>query len=321
MVFEYVFSGLDNDVLDFQIKANNLYIGLMSNSRVAQLAAKQMTDDDQTKKNENNVDIIDKSPYGVIAKNQPLVPPPKSIQAFNDYMKTPNKMDPEAKKKLENLQEFHKSLSDLHVSSLQTSIKIRGNPRVLKRYSIGEIPVHYRPSGKLKDYVNLFAEGHSADLAKATGWEYKGLPEAKAASGANITEAHIRHREFVDRICKKVDVNINTLDSAASNNDKSTPNASFIAAGTWAKVNIYAPKDYPFAHMTDGGGHLSEGTQGTNAYRTQLFYDSWYLVAKVSNSFDNGNYTQTLDLLGFDLYGDFGRASKTATAENKGATK
>ena len=329
MIFEYVFSGLDNDVLDFQIKVNNLYVGLFSYMKVAQLASQAITDNDQKRKNDDG-NVIDKEPYGIIAKYQPLVPPPKSNQAIEDFQ-VPNYMDPNAKKKLEDLQEFHKALSDIHVTSMETNIKIRGNPQVLKRYSIGELPQHFRPAGKLNDYVNLFTSGNEANLAKATGWEYKGGGVIAAASGATISDAHKQHRTgFVDKIVKAINQNVDKLNKSATNPDKNTPDSSFVAAGTWAKVNVYAPKDYPFAQQTDSEGHLVaqqtdseghlvQGTLGTNAFRTQLFYDSWYLVSKVSNSFEHGNFSQTLNLLAMDTYGKFGQANQTKVGKDVNA--
>lgn len=311
MVFDYIFSGKNTDILDMQIKVNNLYIGLMDVGRVGQLAVQANAGSSQTKK-ADRPEIEDKETYGHVTRYQPLIPPPKTAEEFHNFGGMPNVEQAGAKERMSGKQEFAKALSDLNVTSLVPEMKIRGNPNILSRYTIGKIQGHIKLAGNIKDYLALAS--NDVTLAQNTAWEYKStgqnVGKAVTAGASKIVADHFKHRVYIDEISKAFNTDLRKLEEGIKTNPNDK-DGSFLTAGTWALVNIYGPSDYSFSNVIGSNG----GKDNTNYdnYKTQLFYDSWYLVSKVSNSFDHGSFTQTLELRAVDLYGAYGQLNQVKT--------
>jgi hypothetical protein len=284
--FDYVFSGKNTDILDMEIKANNLFLGLTTSGMFGQLARDTVIPADQKAKN-NTPEIPEKELYAKVGKYQPLSSPPWSKDQFDNFGKWQNNNQPGIEKRIKDSQEMRHSLSDLHITSMDVEVKIRGNPRLFGRYIVKELTPHVALAGGLKNYLNI------GDYNKATAWEYGADLKLSAKNGNPVIANHIDHRKYVDSIVKANQDEINKGQETA----KSNP--SFIAAGTWVKINIYGPADYPFQQEDVNGN-----------FKIQLFYDSWYFVSSVSNSFDRGLFTQTLHLKAFDLYGKVGQSNK-----------
>jgi hypothetical protein len=145
-------------------------------------------------------------------------------------------------------------------------------------------------AGSVKDFIKTTEDEKKYNETQGA-WEYNISSKSKPASkGSTIVDNHIEHRKFIEEnFVTKIQNEINQDVQEANN-----PKKSFISGGTWAKVNIFAPSDYPFA--------IDAGSE----FKTQFFYDSWYMVKEISNHFEGGSFTQDLKLMSYDLYGNHG---------------
>lgn len=299
MEFDYIFSGKNSDVLDMKIQVNNLFLGLLSKPVVGPIARKQRTESDQ-KKNDDEDSPITSDPYGVVSRFQPMIPPPKSAEAVANFSKLHSySPDEDIQKKMADSQEFHKVLNDLCVPGSQVDLKIRGNPDIIKRYSVGSVFKHLILSGTVKQY--LIDAASDASFNKSASWEYNATSKStpKSAGKNTITQSHVIHREEIDKLVETTLNETNQLIDDSNSDEKRAKN--FLSQATWALVNIYGPSDYSFSNATDS---VKPSDDKYNNFKTKLFYDSWYLVSHVGVSFEHGNFTQTLSLLMVDMYDD-----------------
>jgi hypothetical protein len=173
-------------------------------------------------------------------------------------------------------------LSDLHIPSMSNHVKIRGNPDLFKRYSLEGVTPHVQLAGGLKNYLNI------QDYDKNTAWEYDASLKLSPKNASTVIANHIEHRKYIDKQAK---IDQQTLDNNGKVNKSAEPTVnSFIGGATWVKINIYGPSDYPF----------NEGE--TSDFRTQLFYDGYYMLSHITNTFDRGVFTQDLEILAIDSH-------------------
>lgn len=290
--YDYLFSGKNSHILDMDIKANNLFVALMSSTSGGAAACQRIQEENQKHKSdvspsELKVDLNECLPM------QPLCRPSiTSSQAVN-LAPNVNKQLPQTKKRAENVQHFHRALADLNAATIQPNVKIRGNPKLLTRYTIESIPPHISYYGKVQDFLNA-SDKEDTYNDKETNWEYDPKSQKKVTGSNAVTKAHVDHRAFIEKNhLQKVKKDIAETSAAADNK-------SYLAGGTWVKINIFAPRDYPF----NRGATSSD--DNVNSYKQQFFYDSWYLLAKITNTFSGGSFTQELQLLSYDLYGKYG---------------
>jgi hypothetical protein len=287
--FDYIFSGKNSDIINMDIKANNLTVALMTRSSIAQQAKESKLDAGQKKPEDVNK-VSDKIDFNEIGKYQPIIRPPRTTEESTNFASTVNKRIPLSEKRMEDRQHFQHALADLNVVSIQPDIKIRGNPALLSRYTLEKIPPHIMLAGSVKDFIKTTEDEKKYNETQGA-WEYNISSKSKPASkGSTIVDNHIEHRKFIEEnFVTKIQNEINQDVQEANN-----PKKSFISGGTWAKVNIFAPSDYPFA--------IDAGSE----FKTQFFYDSWYMVKEISNHFEGGSFTQDLKLMSYDLYGNHG---------------
>jgi hypothetical protein len=289
MIFDYVFSGKNEDILHLDIAVNNLMMGLFSKSNVSVSAIQDIVGKSQVK-NKDEPEVFDKPMLYKVRQLQPIVaPPPSYIQYTNNAVST-NKGQANPAKNFQNKQEFHRSLSDLAAANLQPVVKIRGNPDIFKSFVIDSIAPHVNLTESIQTYLN----NETIDFNKLTAWDYsrgdtKTRKTPTAKGGATIVAAHLEHRKWVKELIKPVQDQLNSKYKA------------FIAGGMYVKINIFGPADYPFAEMNAGDTY----NPLNNSIRTQLFYDGWYFVSAVHNEFSSSSFTQDLQLHTCDLYGEY----------------
>lgn len=293
--YDYLFSGKNSHIIEMEIKANNLFVALMSSTSGGAAACQKIQEENQKQKPdispaELKVDLNECLPM------QPLCRPSITNSQAVNLAPNINKQLPQTKTRAENIQHFHRALADLNAVSIQPNVKIRGNPALISRYTIEPIPPHISYYGKIQDFLNASSK-EDVYNDKETSWEYDVNSRKKVTAANPVTKAHVDHRTFIEENhLKQVRNDLAAMKQGATAAD----NKSYLAGGTWVKINIFAPRDYPF----NRGATSSD--DNVNSYKQQFFYDSWYLLAKISNVFSGGSFTQELQLLSYDLYGKYG---------------
>ena len=273
--FDFIFSGKNNDVLDFDIKIDNLSLALFSKPVQSVAAKSQILGTPQLKKNNDPVKRQENSTVMTVRENEIIIPQlPLSPYDSTGHVDMPNRNEKNYDEMVNNRQEFHKSLSDLCATGSIPILKIRGNPDLLRGFTVDSIPPHTKLTSSLKEYLS------NSNIDRLTVWEYdvNSSENAKPAGGATIAAAHLEHRKYIDTLT-------NTKDSQKSKN--------FLCVGQYMKVNVYGPRDYPFSQEA----HLD------SMFRVKLFYDGWYKVQSITNRFEGANFTQEIELIATNVYG------------------
>lgn len=299
-IFDYVFSGKNEDILDFKITVNNLQLALYSSMQIAQKAANDIKNSGQNKKDVTQQPQLPTNTFiQNLRENQPAVMPAASTETqLTNAAAMPNKLDPNSEKMVSDRQEFHKTLSDLVTAMGANTVKIRGNPDIYKSFSVNSIAPHVKLTADMKKYISTDI---NTAIDKLSQWTYnvntKSTPTA--GQGATIAQAHIEHRKFIDTIVGK-----------AIKDAKEAEKKPSFGGGTFMKVNIFAPSDYPFSNAKNHGNMY-------NGYREQFFYDGWYLAPEVTSTFEGSNFTQDIALKTYDVYGTLGFGTADETSQPK----
>lgn len=301
--YDYYFSGKNNHILEMEIKANMLFAALMTNATIGQEAAKITQKENQEKKAETPA-IEMKTDFNSPGDYQPLIRPPITNTQASNMAANINKQLPQSRKRAEDVQHFHRSLADLNAVSVQPTVKIRGNPLLLGRYILEDIPEHVVYGGKIQDYANIAKDSKQYNTVE-TSWEYDIKSKSPVKGSSVITSRHIEHRKFVEEHWVK------PAQKQVQEKIQQAEQKSFVAGGTFAKINIFAPRDYPFNR-----GATSEN-DNLQSYKQQFFYDSWYIIAQINNTFSDGIFTQELHLLSYDVYGKYGVNQPTSAEKNE----
>lgn len=271
--FDYIFSGKNTDIIDFSIHVENMFIGLMTRtfSPIRTDDGSVKIDFDQKKKDDISPEIKDQD---VVVpqqgKNQPIMPFAQSGKNLDNNSAIAKRNIKDSQKSLENSQEFHKALADLHFASLNNTIKIRGNPWLFSSFMVDSVAPHTQLTTSLKDYLNNVS---AEKISKLSAWEYDIKSKSTPKGNGSIVAAHIEHRKYVNKLAKSEKISL--------------------AEAQYAKVNIFGPKDYPFSSDID----LPE-------FKVQLFYDGWYWMSAVKHDFVGSSFTQEITMHALDVYGD-----------------
>lgn len=285
IIFDYVFSGKNEDILHLDIKVNNMMLGLYSKSNASVSAVQMINGQPQTKKDDGSISQVKPMLYKLRPMQPVIAPPPSFVQYTNNAVMV-NQNQTDAAKQFQNKQEFHRSLSDLTAAMLQPAVKIRGNPDLYKSYIIDSVPPHVQLTESIQSYLST----ENIDFAKLTAWDYGNGKTATAKGGATIVAAHIEHRKWVKKLITPIQETLNQKGLYKP----------FVKGGMYAKINIYGPADYPFAQA-----NVNDSTGFTNKIKTQLFYDGWYFCSAIHNEFSSSSFTQDLSLHTCDLYGEY----------------
>lgn len=266
--FDYLYSGHNPDVLDFNIKIDNLRVGLETSSGAPYEIGKDITSQSQKKKDKLSPEVEKKTFFGNLGENQPMYLPPKTTTQRSNQADVAPTNNPLAKEVFKNAQAFHQTLADMHFAMATTSVKIRGNPNLFSNFVVEAIAPVPKITTSVKDYIE---NGDASYIDKLSKWEYDPKNETAATGNGSIVQAHLEHRKFVERqmIDKK-----------------------FLGETQFAKVNVYGPRDYPFNQE----GNVDE-------YKVKLFYDDWYMIQSVVHTFSGSDFTQELVLLTQHEYG------------------
>lgn len=260
--FEYLFSGHNQDILDFNIKIDNLMVGLETSSAAPYELGKDITSQSQKKKNNLSPETQKKTFFSSMGQNQPMYLPPRTTTQRSNQTDVAPSNNPLAKEVFPNAQAFHQTLADMHFAMATASVKIRGNPNLFSNFVVEAIPPVPKITTSVKDYIE---NGDASYIDKLSKWEYDPKNQTTATGNGSIVQAHLEHRKFVER---------QLLDK------------KFLGETQYAKINVYGPRDYPFNQE----GNVDE-------YKVKLFYDDWYFIQSVVHTFSGSDFTQELVLV------------------------
>ena len=285
IVFDYIFSGKNTDIIEFQLKLRQAMFALQNNIKMGE-RAKTLQNSSRKPGDTDNKDSQTDSIVYIRGKSPIIVPRRTLIQHMNDSSA------PEKNQNViqiqEDKQEFLKTLVTMHgMSNIDARLLIRGNPELFSQVTTQKIPPHVLYGENVKQYVD------TAKLAKDTN---------KSLSAAiDVTGVKTQHRKFVEDLTRSTHEQLARDKESLEKTGKFADGPSFATSPMFVKVNVFGPSNYAF------------NKSSSENFSEQMYYDSWYIVLQVENRFTDGKFEQELHIKTTDLFGE--------TTANKGDPK
>ena len=290
IVYDYIFTGKNTDIIDFGLKMQHAQLLILNNQKTGvrtQNAVLNQKNQDQKPTTEEKQDVE------FFNENDIIFFPTETVeQKINNANMKPNANQVEQSKHQNNKNEWLKSVSQMHmVSALDIKMIIRGNPHLMNKYTIEQIPEHGIPDSiKMSD-------------ALVSSEDFK---TSKTISSA-LSSSKIKHREWIEKYSYG-DIQAELNAKAQGKNEEITGPKAYLAP-MFVKVNVFAP------NVTDMNFNLF----GTNDRYVQFWYDGWYFVRNITNKFSDGMFTQELSMGSFDIYGQQASSVDGSPPKNTGA--
>lgn len=269
--FDYIFSGKNTDIINFDMKVNNVNILLADNLVLGDKHTKESQKDqknnpkDDTKTGQKDVIVIR------MKEKDPICPPAKSgSQQSNMAWVTETDERQDAVKAR---QQFIYNMSMGHgISSFNVIMKIRGNPNLYKQFAEAQIPPHVKMIDNLND-VNYITNND----AFVNGTNNQFLSQNDVQSYLKFKDEVIQKKQAVE----------------SKNQATGTPSTYPF----FVKMNIYG-QDYDVLDKSENAFSQFKPFQ-------RMWYNGYYHLFSIDHHFVNGDFYQEL-LLGavpYDLYG------------------
>lgn len=291
MTFEYLFTGKNVDILNFDMKINNVNVFLADNLIIGDQAAQETTknqadkpaDDTKTKNKELIVNIREKDPI--------ILPMKTGSQQQNMAWST----ETDARKDtVKSRQQFIHNMSLAHgVSSFNIILKIRGNPNLYRRFSEASLMPHVKIIDNIQDVKYITSD---EKFVKGTNGEFLSSNDVKTYLDAKNARV------------KEVGAEV-----------EAQQNKTATLLPFYVKVHIRG-QDFDVLQGADSFSNFKPFQD--------MWYNGYYLVTKIEHKFMNGEFYQELMLsaIPLDLYGqeqsdknkvDQAKQDKDAKSETK----
>ena len=265
---DYIFTGKNVDILNFDMKIENLAFLLASNVRVGagQIHGQALDGQNTDVKNEKKVTRIDDVLFA--RKYDPIFIPQMTEEERDAFSKTVAFRKKETMERaIEVSQQYTRNLSAFYANSpIVINVAIRGNPKIMLKFS------DQKPM-KLNVQTTQGARG---------------------VSSVTTTSLQQLRKSFVDEMLSEND------SSGMARNDNGTfrvrdpiGDSRYYSRPVFFRVNIKGPNVDPRSNELIAGENFA----------TEVLQDNYYVVFKVSNTIDKGVFTQELELYSHNIYG------------------
>ena len=279
MVFDYIFTGKNMDILNFDMKINRVNVAIADNiaigDKTAQEAGKnqESKETDETKTDKKKI-ILNLKP------KDPILPPAKTLsQHKNVAWSTETDV---RKETVKNRQQFIHNMSMVYAASSQDIIiKIRGNPNLFQRFNDATLMPHVK----------------AIDNTQLTDTAY--------LSGKKFIETKNDNFQSSDITAYKEALNERVKQLGVAGFSQSENTATLVPF--FIKINIKGENVDLIAENFDPSFKPYEN----------FWYDGYYIVKKIVHHFQGGEFIQEL-LIGAvpdDLFGQT-TSDKSKVKEN-----
>lgn len=266
--YDYIFTGKNKDILNFDMKIQDFQFLLASNIRIGDSAIRDVADSNgatPTPSASANNDLLYTRQY------DPILMPLDTVAAlknFSNYTST-TMTDKEADANRKQSQQYTKNLSMFYAGSpITVALTIKGNPLIMHKFNMGKLLMHPDSPG-----------GSSAGgsmLSTATD-------DSREKYRKNLEDEILRTNG--GKLAKSGDsfVTQSNLDTK-----------SYAISPVFVKLNIKGPNvDF----------RTNEPTTDTSNFATSVLSDNYYVIFKVTNIIQGSNFTQELELYSHNIFG------------------
>ena len=272
--YDYIFTGKNKDILNFDLKIEDVQWLLANNLKVG--AGEYFNINDNGYDNSEKKQTKKATELGATRRYDPILMPQttKSEEINYSLLSTPTSINKQAYN-ISTSQEYTKNISKFYAASpIQTAITIKGNPLLFSKFSIGEVL-----SNATKP-TNLSASPGRADKTDKAGYR----------------------RDLEERILKK---NPNSFTKSGSTFKLSLPidDQSYAATPIFVKINIKGPNVNDLTNEMFEGGNFSR----------EVLTDVYFVVFKFTNIYESGRFTQELELWSHNVFSSGGEKLEKTT--------
>lgn len=261
--YDYIFTGKNKDILNFDLKIEDVQWLLANNLKVGAGEYFNINDNgySEADKKENKKALE----LGATRKYDPILMPQttKSEEINYSLLSTPSTINKQSYN-ISTSQEYTKNISRFYAASpIQTAITIKGNPLLFSKFSIGQVLSNTAAA------TNLSKNGSQPDLSDKSGYR----------------------KDLEERILKK---NPNSFTKEGSTFKASLPidDQSYATTPVFVKLNIKGP------NVNDLTNEMFEG----NDFSKEILTDVYFVVFKFTNIFEGGRFTQELELWSHNVF-------------------
>lgn len=267
---DYIFSGKNLDIINFDLKLQDLQFLLASNVRVsegdifnASEIGQGVPADKGSKLPAIKSEIFSARQYDPIL--MPLLSP-EQVAAFSQYV-TPRK-DADQKQIITNSQSYTKNLSAFYAQSpIMINMTIKGNPDIMMKFNFNS-PV---------------------PTPSSLPFPKNGPQTSKAAHRKNLIENILKiPTEQPDK-----GAITNSTTKGAFSVVAPLGSESYASTPVFAKINIFGPNVDPASNQLIDGENFAK----------EVLYNNYYVVFKVVNIIESGVFTQELEMWSHNVYG------------------
>ena len=267
--FNYIFTGQNKDILNFDMKlqdlqwllASNLDVGVGAMMGVSELGQQQS--DGQINK---TAELVLSRAY------DPLLLPRNTSAELANFSKFASLAQAHNGSELiKSSQDYTRNLSMFYAASpITTVMTIRGNPDIMAKFNMGSFLPHRVA------VTNNGASGNSTVSAK-TKLEYRQELEQKILAD----NVHDGSSDLVRDADGVISV-------------KSLGSGNYTTSPVFVAINIHGPSvDFKTNQLVNG-----------KEFSEKILYDNYYVVMKVSNIIEGSTFTQQLELFSHNVFGN-----------------
>ena len=270
--YDYIFTGKNKDILNFEMKIQDFQFLLASNLRAGDNAMRGVSDSNGNTNATNTANGEDADSLIYARPFDPLVMPLDSESALMNFSKYTIAQSEKSKEIIAKSQQYSKNLSTFYAGSPITVVMtIKGNPLIMHKFNMGRILEH----------VPEVAGSKQSD----------GTSASKSAYRAKLEEDILKANpgQFSNNGGTFVMQNTGLSDK------------SYAVSPVFARVNIKGPNvDFRTNEPVDDG----------SPYASSVLSDNFYTIFKLSNTISSGMFTQEIELYSHNIFGSGNKISK-----------
>jgi len=283
--FDYIYTGMNKDILNFDLKIQNLQYLYQANLNVGAAALAGVSDNGQ----QDSKNPVDRTAELIQARAYDAILLPHStgeeLRNFSRFSKLKSTKD--AKEHQKSAQDYTKNLSAFYATSPVTAlITIRGNPTIMQKFNYETLLRHTNDS-------TVSAGGTASSVA----------PTVKTAYRQWLVDKIIRNNTVTSNVTTGEQTNSFRREDGTLVLQNTLGSTGYASAPVFVLINIKGPN-------VDFRGKPILGTN----YATEVIKDNYYVVFKVANHIEGSSFTQTLELYLHNVFG-LGKTTNSATTK------
>lgn len=263
ITYDYIFTGKNKDILNFDLKIENVHWLLASNIKVGAGEYFNISDNG-INANKETTARKKKQGEGIRRYDPILMPQTTKAEEINfSSLSTATSSSRRAYTTAVS-QEYTKNLTQFYaMAPIESAITIKGNPLLFSKFSISEMPSHTLAA------TNLSNNGGAASITDKSGYR----------------------ADLEERILKK---NPNSFTKTGGTFKLTSPidNQSYATAPVFVKLNIKGPNVNDLTNEMFVGGDFTK----------EILTDVYFVVFRFTNTFEHGTFTQDLQLTSHNVF-------------------